>query len=150
LTGQIGGGPVGTPGIAQVAVREIAARLADIRVVVVDDKLDRRQLMRQVVEVSADEVAVVGFAESATSAVETVDRLDANAVLIEIQIPVDEGLAVIAALRYGRPTLRIIVCSFHSDGATKKAALAAGADAYVTKPVSSRDLRRLLRTPSGS
>jgi DNA-binding NarL/FixJ family response regulator len=141
----MGGGPVGTPGTVQVAVREAAARLADIRVVVIDDKLDRRQLMRQVVEVSADEVAVVGFAESAPTAVEAVDRLDANAVLVEIQIPVSEGLAVISALRDGRPDLRIIVCSFLDDSTTKEAAIAHGADAYVTKPVSSRDLRRLLR-----
>jgi DNA-binding NarL/FixJ family response regulator len=141
----MGGGPVGTPGTVQVADREAAARLADVRVVVIDDKLDRRQLMRQVVEVSAGEVAVVGFAESAASAVETVERLDANAVLLEIQIPVSEGLAAISALRYGRPELRIIVCTFFDDPATRKAALAQGADAYVTKPVSSRDLRRLLR-----
>ncbi len=114
----------------------------------IDDKHDRRQLMRQVLEVSTDEVAVVGFAESATSAVETVDRLDATAVLVEIQIPVSEGLAAVSALRYGRPNLRIIVCSFYDDPTTKNAALAQGADAYVTKPVSSRELRRLLRSPA--
>ena len=122
---------------------------APTRVIVVDDKLDRRLLMRQVVEVNSELVAVVGFADSPTTAVESVDRLDATAVLVEIQIPVSEGMATIAALRYGHPTLRIVVCSFQHDAATTKAALAAGADAYVTKPVSSRDLTRLLAGPVG-
>lgn len=67
--------------------------------------------------------------------------------LIEIQLPVTQGLDTISSLRYDYPALRIIVCSFHCDQATKSAALARGADAYLLKPLSPRHLRPLLRSP---
>lgn len=118
----------------------------DLRVVVVDDRHDRRQLMRYVLELSGHNVAVVAFADSPASAVETVDRFAASAVVIEIQLPVSEGLAVVGALRETYPGLRIVVCSFHNDPTTRQAALDRGADAYLTKPLSPRDLYPLLQS----
>jgi DNA-binding NarL/FixJ family response regulator len=112
-----------------------------------DDRHDRRQLMKYVIELSGPDVSVVGFAESGPSAVETVERLEADIVVVEIQIPVVQGLAAIAALRGAHPGLRIIVCSFHDDPATKQAALDGGADAYLTKPLSPRELSAAFNAP---
>ncbi len=94
----------------------------------------------------AGDVTVVGYADDAVSAVEAVDRLQADAVVLEIQLPVAQGLDTISALRdlFGAP--KIIVCSFHADAATKRAALDRGADAYLVKPLSLRDLRAVLRS----
>ena len=119
-----------------------------VRVVVIDDRHDRRQLMSYVVEQAGDDVRVVGYADGPVSAVEAVDRLNANAAVLEIQLPVLQGLDTISALRDDFPALRIIVCSFHQDGTTKRAAQARGADAYLVKPLSPRDLHRLLRSAS--
>jgi DNA-binding NarL/FixJ family response regulator len=114
-------------------------------VVVIDDRHDRRQLMSYVVEQAGDDVSVVGYADGPMSAAEAVDRLRANAVVVEIQLPVDQGLDTISALREGFPALRIVVCSFHQDATMKRTALARGADAYLVKPLSPRDLHQLLR-----
>jgi DNA-binding NarL/FixJ family response regulator len=114
---------------------------------VIDGRHDRRQLMRFVVEQGGDDVTVVGYADGPATALEAVDRLDATAVLLEIQLPVSQGLDTISALRLEHPALRIIVCSFHHDAATKRAALDRGADAYLIKPLSPRDLHPLLRSP---
>ena len=46
-----------------------------------------------------------------------------------------------------KPLLRIVVCSFHNEAATRESALARGADIYLTKPISPRDLYRVLRPP---
>ncbi len=126
------------------------ASTINVRVVMVDDRHDRRQLMSYVVEQAGDDVTVVGHADGPVSAVEAVGRLKANAVVIEIQLPVTQGLDTISALRDDFPDLRIVVCSFHHDATTKRAALARGADAYLVKPISPRDLHQLLRSSSPS
>ena len=115
---------------------------------VIDGRHDRRQLMSYVVE-QADHVTVVGYADGPVSALEAVDRLGANVVVLEVQLPVSQGLDTISALRDDFPALAIIVCSFHADPTTKRAALASGADAYLVKPLSLRDLRAVLRSALG-
>lgn len=100
-----------------------------------------------------DDAVVVGYADGPVGALEAVERLRADAVVIEIQIPVTQGLDTIGALRDDFPDLTIIVCSFHASTATKEAALDRGADAYLAKPVSLRDLRAVIgsvRRPSTS
>jgi DNA-binding NarL/FixJ family response regulator len=138
------------PVLADPTIASTAAALssATTRVVVVDDHYDRRRVMAYVVEQCGPDVSVVGYADGSTTAVETVDRLDANVVLLEIQLPTAEGLNTISALRHDKPLLRIVVCSFHNDAATRESALARGADVYVTKPISPRDLYPALR-PTG-
>jgi DNA-binding response OmpR family regulator len=117
----------------------------EVRVVVIDGRHDRRQLMTYVLEQAGD-VTVVGYADGPVSAVEAVDRLQANTAILEIQLPVNQGLDTISALRDDFPALTIIVCSFHASAATKRDALDRGADAYLVKPLSLRDLRAVLRS----
>ena len=116
-----------------------------VRLVVIDGRADRRQLMTYVLE-QTGEVVVLGYADGPVSAVEAVGRLCANAVVLEIQLPVTQGLDTISALRDDFPALAIIVCSFHANAATKQAALDRGADAYLVKPVSLRDLRAAIKS----
>jgi DNA-binding response OmpR family regulator len=110
-----------------------------------DGRVDRRQLMTYVLEHAGD-VNVVGYADGPVTAVEAVDRLRANAVLLEIQLPVTQGLDTVSALRDDFPALAIIVCSFHASSATQRAALDRGADAYLAKPFGLRELRAVLRS----
>ena len=116
-----------------------------VRVVLVDDRPERRQLVRRVVEncgVAASVVAEVG-SEGEVIALVEVDHPDL--VLLEIQIPVEAGLDAISALRRRYPLLRILVCSFHRRKATKLRALELGADEYLEKPISPSDVTAALR-----
>jgi DNA-binding response OmpR family regulator len=115
-----------------------------LRLVVIDRRDDRRQLMTYVVEQAGD-VLVVGYADGPVSAMDAVHRLQADAVLLEIQLPLTQGLDTISALRDDFPALAIIVCSFLADSATRRAALDRGADAYLVKPASLQELRAALR-----
>lgn len=117
----------------------------EVRVVVVDGRHDRRELMSYVLQ-QAENVVVAGYADGPVSAVEAVERLRANAVVLELKLPVIEALDTISVLRDDYPALAIIACSFHANAATTKAALDRGADAYLAKPFSVRDLRAVLRT----
>lgn len=116
-----------------------------VRVLVIDGSDNRRQLTARIVEQDRD-VTVVGYADGPVRALEAVARLGADAVVLEVQLPVAQGLDTISALRDGYPALAIIVCSFHGDAATKRAASARGADGYLVKPLSPRDLQASLRS----
>ncbi|MGH9009666.1 MAG: response regulator [Acidimicrobiia bacterium] len=114
------------------------------RVLIVDNRSDRRELMRHVVAgtgLAAPDVAEAATAEEATALLE-VDGCDV--VVVEIQLPVALGLETIATLRRHAPASRIVVCSFHQDEATKVRAQAEGADAYLDKPINSRSLHDVL------
>jgi DNA-binding NarL/FixJ family response regulator len=136
---------MGTPVISTESATPSVAPCVGARVVVIDGRQDRRELMRLVVEHSAADLSVVGYADGPVSAVDAVGRLGATAALVEIQLPVSQALDTISSLRHDYPELRIIVCSFHQDRATRQAALDRGADAFLRKPISHKDLQPLLR-----
>lgn len=102
--------------------------------------------MRVVVETGDNAGMVVAQADSAAAAAAAADRYDPDVVLLEIQMPVGAGLATIAGLRAAHPSLVIVVCTFHADPSTRRQALVAGANAYLSKPVSARELHVALRT----
>ena len=138
--------PMGTPLTTSTVSADVGVSPGpdfEVRVVVVDGRHDRRELMSYVLG-QADNVVVVGYADGPVSAVEAVGRLQANAVVLELQLPVSQGLDTISALRDDYPALAIIASSFHVNTATTQAALDRGADAYLAKPFSVRDLRAVL------
>ena len=116
-----------------------------LRVVLIDVRAERRQLMRRVVEGTEMGAIVVAEADSGASALELVGRENADAVVLDIQMPVEQGLEAITALRAEFPDLAIVVCSFHLDKRTRADALEAGAGAYLAKPISPRELNAALR-----
>ena len=113
---------------------------AKAAVVLVDVRPERRGPMISVVQAAIGDgiVAQVGNTPEALSAVE---RYDAHAAVVEVDAG---GLSVIAALRAAHPSLVILVCTFRSDPETRRQAEEAGADAYLLKPVSTREIRTAL------
>jgi CheY-like chemotaxis protein len=129
---------------------DVAALVAEIeprpRVVLIDSRSERRAVMRRVVEQALGVDTVVAQVGSEAEAVAAVERRLADAAVVEIQMPVADGLSVIAALRAARPSLLIVVCTFHADRHTQEQAAGAGADSYLVKPFSARDLRRAVHS----
>ncbi|MGH8991084.1 MAG: response regulator [Acidimicrobiia bacterium] len=122
---------------------EHAGGTSGLRVVVVDSRTERRHLFRNLVESTGLVGPDIAEAVGATEAVEFFEAEDCDVAFVEIQ-PVAEGLETIAVLRQVSSGLRIVVCSFHRDAATKEQALARGADVYLDKPVSSYALTNVL------
>jgi CheY-like chemotaxis protein len=116
-----------------------------LRVMLIDTRPERRELVRHLVASTGLAAAEIAEAANVAEAEALLDRGDRDVVLVEIQMPVSLGLETIAALRSRSSSLRIMVCSFHCDPATKALALAQGADAYLDKPVSSVFLKAVLR-----
>ena len=126
----------------QVAAADEAG-LDDVRVVVVDTRSERRQVIRQLLEHSFTP-GEIAEADSPAATITLVERCRPALVVLEIQMPLQEGLDLITELGLMSPRPRIVVCSFHRDAATIADALDRGADAYVTKPASVAQLRAAL------
>lgn len=120
--------------------------LDGVRVVAIDSRNERRQVMRRMLEqcFEAGEIAEAG---SRDVAIELVGRCHPDVVILDVAMPLEEGLDTITALRLISPPPRIVVCSFRHDAATVAAAIDRGADAYVNKPVGLADLRAALGAP---
>jgi DNA-binding NarL/FixJ family response regulator len=117
---------------------------AGVRVVIIDNLHDRRQVVSHILELGPPGASVVGYADDLDTAVDVIDRLSADAVLLEIQLPVARGFEVLRALRAAHPSLWIVVCSFHASVSARRTAEELGADLYLAKPVSPRDLSRAM------
>jgi two-component system, NarL family, response regulator DevR len=117
--------------------------LGDVRVVAVDSRDQRRQMMRRLLE-HCFEPAEIAEADSPAAAIELVGRCRPDVVVVEIQMPLQVGLDTVEALGRMSPRPRIVVCSFRHDAATVAAALERGADAYLAKPAGSAELRAAL------
>lgn len=130
----------------QAIPTESQTGLDDVRVVAVDSRSERRLVMRRLLEHSfkPEEIAE---ADSRQSAVELVEACHPDLAVIEIQMPLEEGLRTISALACLTPRPRLVVCSFHRDATTMASALERGADAYLTKPAGLLDLRTACGLP---
>lgn len=106
-----------------------------IRVLVVDDSAVVRRLVTTSLSLDP-EIEVVGTAVNGQEAIGRVDELQPDAVTLDIEMPVLDGLGALAAIRRRHPRLPIIMFSTLTEkGATKTLeALSLGASDFVTKP----------------
>lgn len=117
---------------------------APVRVVVVDDQALVRGAFRLLVD-SAPDLEVVGEAENGSTAVSLVGSLEPDVVLMDIRMPVMDGLEAtqrIAALGVG--TRVLVLTTFDLDEYVY-AALRAGASGFLLKDTPPTDLLEGIR-----
>lgn len=121
-------GTTGDPGAAGTPATRVT------RVVVVDDTPDLRNLLRLMLQRGGFDV--VGEAADGRAGIDVVRRERPDVVLLDIAMPVMDGLEALPTLRRVVPRAKIIAMS--AFGATQMAsrAVAAGADGYVQKGTS--------------
>ena len=114
-----------------------------IRVLLVDDHELMREGLRAILERERD-VEVVGEASSGREAVELARTLEPDVVVMDVAMKDSNGIEATRQLRSGRPDLKVIALSSHSDSRYVNAMLDAGACGYVLKANAYDDLRRAL------
>jgi CheY-like chemotaxis protein len=102
------------------------------RVLVVDDTEDIRLLM-QIGLRRSGAIDVCGVAGDGQQAVEACDRLNPDAVLLDVSMPVMDGIAALRVIRARHPLVRVVMFSANDDPAIKATALQLGAAAYLLK-----------------
>jgi two-component system chemotaxis response regulator CheB len=105
------------------------------RVLVVDDSVVVRRLVSKALEAEG-EVEVVGVAADGKIALANIERLSPDIVILDVAMPVMDGLTALAEIRERWPVLPVIMFStLTSRGAEVTLdALALGASDYVLKP----------------
>ena len=116
--------------------------MAIIRVLLVDDNGEMLTDLRD--ELSA-EFEIAGTAENGDQAVREIFRLDPDIVVLDITMPVMNGLQVASLLREKRPGTKILFLTIHEEPEYISAAFSAGACGYVTKRRLASDLRVAIR-----
>jgi two-component system chemotaxis response regulator CheB len=106
-----------------------------VTVVIVDDSATQRRFIRAAMS-SDPMLQVVGEARTGRDAVALVERLQPTAVIMDLHLPVMNGIEAIERIMANRPT-PIVVYSAFVDGADREnavSALAAGAIDVMAKP----------------
>jgi two-component system, chemotaxis family, protein-glutamate methylesterase/glutaminase len=105
------------------------------RILIVDDSVVMRTLLRSVV-CAEDGLEVAGTAADGESALNSVQTLHPDLVLMDVEMPVMDGLATLKRMRARGHKMPVIMCSSLTQrGASVTIeALACGASDYVTKP----------------
>jgi CheY-like chemotaxis protein len=128
--------------------------LRGVRVLVVDDEEDTRELVRRLL---ADCEAEVVAVETAHEALEEVQRFRPDVILSDIGMPQQDGYQLVRAVRAlgdenggGTPAAALTAFARPED---RQRALRAGFQMHVTKPVDANELilvvRSLARRPEG-
>jgi two-component system chemotaxis response regulator CheB len=105
------------------------------RILIVDDSVVMRTLLRSVV-CAQDSLEVAGTAADGASALNSVETLHPDLILMDVEMPVMDGLATLKKLRMRGHKMPVIMCSSLTQrGASVTIeALACGASDYVAKP----------------
>ena len=120
---------------------ETAAR---IRLLLVDDHGVVRAGLRLYLAGQAD-LEVVGEAGDGVSAVERAQELAPDVVLMDLQMPVLDGIAATRQIRAALPETEIVVLTTFIDTENIGKAIAAGAIGYVLKDVPPQELAAAIR-----
>jgi DNA-binding NarL/FixJ family response regulator len=103
-----------------------------IKLLLVDDQSIVRQGLRRRLLLEPD-IAVVGEASSGEQALELVESLAPDIVLMDVVMPGMDGITATAAMSANFPHSAVVMNSIHDDVHTRALALAAGAAAFVEK-----------------
>ena len=106
-----------------------------IRVLIVDDVPQVRRELCTLLPLLDVTIDIAGEAENGQSAIELAAALQPDVVLMDVEMPIMDGLAATRLIKQQRPQCppRVVILSIHNDEAIRAQARSAGADDFVDK-----------------
>jgi two-component system response regulator NreC len=120
--------------------------VSTLRIVLADDHTIMRNGLRLVLE--RQNFSVVGEASNGREAIEVVDRLKPDMVILDIAMPLLNGIEAAKRITSDHSRTAVLVLSMHSDEACILKALKAGARGYLLKDSAEADLIQAVRAVS--
>lgn len=111
--------------------------MGKIRILLADD---HQAVLERVCELLGEEFDIVGTVNNGRDAVVAAFRLNPDVLVIDISMPILNGLQAAQQLHTAKQQTKIIFLTVHADPRFVQAALSAGATGYVTKSDVATDL----------
>jgi CheY-like chemotaxis protein/HPt (histidine-containing phosphotransfer) domain-containing protein len=134
----------------QDGVKQTAAS-RELRILVVDDHEANRQLARKILERRGHRCTE---AKDGREAMETLNEYTCDLVLMDVQMPNMDGFQATGAIRESEDNaghrLPIVALTAHAMSGDRDKCLAAGMDAYLSKPINARELVAVVERLGGA
>jgi len=115
-----------------------------IKVVLADDHTVVRQGLRALL-MAEEDIDIVGEAENGRQAVQMVKKLMPDVVVMDIAMPVLNGLEATRQISRATPTAKVLILSSYSDDEYVQQLTEAGAAGYLVKQTAANDLLKAIR-----
>ncbi|MFZ3071937.1 MAG: response regulator [Thermodesulfobacteriota bacterium] len=113
------------------------------KVLIVDDDAFFLEVLYDIVSKAGYEI--VGVAENGEDGVNKARLLNPDIVMLDIIMPVKNGLVAAKEIKASHPLIKIVMCTSLKDAMFVKEADACGVSAYIKKPFSEADVLTALK-----
>jgi two-component system response regulator YesN len=105
------------------------------KVILADDEALIREGIRSSIPWEQMQMTVVGEAEDGEEALELALEREADLMLVDLNMPIKDGISLIRELRGKRPECRVIIVTGHEEFSYAQEAVRLNVDDYVLKPI---------------
>ena len=120
-----------------------------VRLAIVDDHILFRKGLRALLSAYPG-IEIAGEAGNGQELLELLDAgMAADVILMDMQMPVLDGLQTTRLLHGQYPAIRIVIISMHDDPSLVQTVLADGASAYLIKNTSPEEVRNAVLAAAG-
>jgi len=126
---------------AQFDMRENEKRL--FKIFVVDDNTNHSAGIRQLIEMEPD-MKVVGLATSGQEAIQKIAKVDADIILMDMNMPEMDGIATIEKIVELKPSIKILTLTGYDDPDLIFRAMQVGGKGYILKTMVTTQLRQAI------
>ncbi len=122
-----------------------------IKILVVDDQRLTRMSLKATIETNKEELLLVGEAEEGREAIELTAKLKPDIILMDIGMPILDGVRATQEIRKKHPDIKIIMLTTHESEADILDSFRSGANSYCLKDTSPEALiQALISTANGA
>lgn len=106
--------------------------MSRIKVLIADDHMDFRKVVHDFLD-RLPNVSVVGEATNGDDAINKVEKLFPDVVLMDISMPLMNGIEATRIIKQRWPETKVLIATNHDDPMYRKQALEAHADGFILK-----------------
>jgi two-component system nitrate/nitrite response regulator NarL len=111
----------------------------EIRIVIADDHPTMREGLANMLK-SRDHLKVIAYAKNGREAVSLAEDLNPDLILMDVSMPVLDGIQATAQISLTQPNICIVGLSMHDDDTTRDRMLSAGATDHLCKSIPTPEL----------
>lgn len=123
-------------------MRELEKRL--LKIFVVDDNTNHSAGIRQLIEMEQG-MKVVGVATSGQEAIQKIAKVEADIILMDLNMPEMDGISTIEKILEEKPELKILTLTGYDDPDLVFRAMQSGAKGYILKTMVTSQLRQAIQ-----